>query len=530
MNTSQGPDQPGPCALDSFAEEIFASLAQQFPVCLASDEFHFFPHYRAPQPDWSRWDDFSSQAVQRFSGRVSRWQASVERFKSRQPACASDFDGDLDMLGRVLLTLREQIGTVCPHKNQPTFYLLIISIGLAEALEVSAQAFGQRLTSLPAFIQSAVDNLKRLPVVYRDLGIEMMAKTKAWLAVLPQQGQAVRAAQSALDDFGEHLRTVQVDPDFRLPPDLYARIAEHHMGCQMELNEIDHHLEQEIEETQDLLKHSAARLSPVKTWQSVFHDLPVAQEAGYDAATLYQVAIDRLTNHCLQKGLVDHDTLDGCDVQVRTIPEHLIPVRAGAAYSMPPGHPPRGGVFYILPPDRQIMPKDMMLLAAHETLPGHHLLDTLRWRLAGPLRRCLEFPVFYEGWACFAEEILFETGLFSGPADRLLMAKRRFWRALRGRADMRIHTGRWDLAQAAAQLAGVGLVTGDQARAMVRRYALKPGYQLAYTIGRGAFNRLYRAFARQGGMPADFVRRSLSGGEVGFDYLEKKLLTTGRCR
>jgi hypothetical protein len=47
----------------TFAVEVFDALARQFPVCMASDEFHFFPQARARDFDWSRWDDFSPDAV-----------------------------------------------------------------------------------------------------------------------------------------------------------------------------------------------------------------------------------------------------------------------------------------------------------------------------------------------------------------------------------------------------------------------------------------------------------------------------------
>jgi uncharacterized protein (DUF885 family) len=162
------------------------------------------------------------------------------------------------------------------------------------------------------------------------------------------------------------------------------------------------------------------------------------------------------------------------------------------------------------------------LLSAHETLPGHHLLDTCRWRQANPIRRHIEFPIFYEGWASFAEELLFETGFFAGPSDRLLMAKRRFWRAMRGQADYNMHMRRQSLEDTADTLIAQGMAPA-RAMAMVRRYALKPGYQLAYTIGRRRFRRLFDTYHRGDGRAAEFARRVLAQGEIGFDHLERIL-------
>jgi uncharacterized protein (DUF885 family) len=172
------------------------------------------------------------------------------------------------------------------------------------------------------------------------------------------------------------------------------------------------------------------------------------------------------------------------------------------------------------------VPTDYRLLTAHETFPGHHLLDSRRWEQTRPVRRHVEFPLFYEGWASLSEELLFDTGYFHSPTDRLLMAKRRFWRAMRGRIDLEIHTRRRSMDQAVALLVENGL-SARQAAAMVNRYALKPGYQLAYTMGRRQFRRLYERYGKAPGSPAAFARKILTQGEIGFHHLEAALRRSG---
>ena len=208
-------------------------------------------------------------------------------------------------------------------------------------------------------------------------------------------------------------------------------------------------------------------------------------------------------------------------------PDYMRPVRSNAAYSMPPGHPPRGGTFFILDVGVTApIPADYQLLAAHETFPGHHLLDTRRWGHERPVRRHIEFPIFYEGWASFAEELMFETGFFCGPVDRMLMAKRRFWRAMRGKIDFDIHMHRRPLDEAAAELVSAGMAR-RRAQAMVRRYRLKPGYQLAYTIGRRRFRRLYDDCSQPRADPVVFAQQVLAQGEIGFNHLEQILRQGG---
>jgi uncharacterized protein (DUF885 family) len=121
---------------------------------------------------------------------------------------------------------------------------------------------------------------------------------------------------------------------------------------------------------------------------------------------------------------------------------------------------------------------------------------------------------------------MFETRFFSGPVNRMLMAKRRFWRAMRGQVDFDIHMGRRTLDEAAAFLIFQGMAP-RRATAMVRRYCLKPGYQLAYTMGRRRFRHLYDTFTPEEPNPVAFARRVLAQGEIGFNHLEQVLRQGG---
>lgn len=520
--TEQQPFLASSDQLDALAKEIYASLAAQFPVCLSSDEFHFFPQFKAEEIAGSPWDDFSDNAVGELISRINLWQRRLHGL--RPPPHEAPMTVSIDMLSRVLTTMEEQLRLVRPHKTQPTFYLTIISIGLAEALDESREVFKRRVESLPSFVSSAILNLSDIPVVFKALAMEMLPKFCSWVKMLPLTHREKHLVAGAMDQYEHHLNRVNTRSDFRLEGALYARIADFHMGCNMALDEIAMQLDNEIETTARLLAQSAERIAPGKPWQQILHELPPPGASHHDVRTLWQKGIAQLKEHCLECGFVDEHIIAGCDVEIHTIGEHMRPVRANAAYSMPPGHPPKGGIFYLLPLDHQSIPRDMMLLAAHETYPGHHLLDTLRWQLKEPLRRCLEFPIFYEGWACLSEELLFDTQFFSGPVDRLLTAKRRFWRACRGRAEFRIHTGQGSLEEEAAELAHIGLVGMDKAMAMVRRYALKPGYQLSYAIGRRKFRKLYKACLDRGYTSAEFVRRALHHGEMDFHHLGEILL------
>jgi hypothetical protein len=376
------------------------------------------------------------------------------------------------------------------------------------------------MARLPDFLDQARLNLRHIPQLFRNMGIEMLAKQWNWLNTLPLPEALRHPVGEAFGRLDYHLKNIPVKEEFRLPPRLYERIAAHHMGCLLSPEEIARELEREIAETHTLLEHEASALAPDQPWQRVVQRLPIPPGGTQD---VYRDIIAKLAHHCVVQGLTTPELLEESPVKVEGIPDFMRPVRSNAAFSMPPSHPPRGGTFFIQDAGEGArVPADYRLLSAHETLPGHHLLDTCRWRQENPIRRHIEFPIFYEGWASFAEELLFETGFFAGPTDRLLMAKRRFWRAMRGLADYNMHMRRQSLEDTANTLIARGMAPG-RARAMVRRYALKPGYQLAYTIGRRRFRRLFDTYRRGKGRAADFARRVLAQGEIGFDHLERIL-------
>jgi uncharacterized protein (DUF885 family) len=168
--------------------------------------------------------------------------------------------------------------------------------------------------------------------------------------------------------------------------------------------------------------------------------------------------------------------------------------------------------------------REYRMLIAHETFPGHHMLDIHRWSHPRLIRRVIERPLFYEGWACFAEEIIRLTGYLHTPADRLLLARRRLWRAIRGQVDLGLQSGQLDLKSAAQRLASTGIHPQD-ALSAVRKYPLNPGYQSCYTAGIHHFLDIHDRFGATG-LPG-FVATVLGQGEIGFEDLKIVLGQSG---
>ncbi len=233
----------------------------------------------------------------------------------------------------------------------------------------------------------------------------------------------------------------------------------------MDIQEIDHTLDQEIEEVQQILDQEARNFvserfeiqGSQQLWPEALKSIPMPAVEKEGLLGLYQSEVNRLVKHCLEQGLVSPDLASSCPVRVASMPSFLSAIRTASSYSIPPKYPPSGGMFYIL--NKQVPDevqrgylREYRMTCAHETYPGHHLLDASRLSLAQPLRRAIEQPIFHEGWACFAEELMRLTGYFSSPGDQLLLARRRLSHAIRGKVDIGLQTGTMNIPTAANYL------------------------------------------------------------------------------
>ena len=515
-------------SLAPISNELFETLARIFPVTSASDEFHEFPQVIPEKPRWDRWDCFSSDHVEDISRKLSHWERQLalpltgaENSDSAEMAGKSNLVDQIDRthLINAVRILREHLTIIRKWERQPTFYLTIASIGMAQALATPDPAAPhKRALGMAAFFDQAAKNLTRVPALFKDLGLEMIVDVGNYLRRLSRTIPELTSALAALDRFESTLRALPTSRRFHLPAPLFDRLIRSHMNTGMGVEAVDHCLDLEINATRRLLDFTTARYFGGKSWEAAYQRIPLPEIGSDGLLGLYNRQVDRLARHLLDMEIFTSDWLDTCPVRVQPVPGFLSATRTASSYSIPPGHPPAGGTFFILNADDPSesgrgYQREYRILSAHETYPGHHLLDSCRWRLESPIRRVIEQPLFYEGWACFAEELMYRTGYLKGANDLLMLTRRRFWRAVRGKVDLGLQNGTMNLETAAKTLHQAGLAL-PQARGVVRKYALNPGYQVCYTIGYQQFRNLFNKYGRRR-LPW-FVHIVLSQGEINF--------------
>jgi uncharacterized protein (DUF885 family) len=123
-------------------------------------------------------------------------------------------------------------------------------------------------------------------------------------------------------------------------------------------------------------------------------------------------------------------------------------------------------------------------LAYHETIPGHHMQVAIAMEQPDlpSLRKGMQFNAYTEGWALYAERLMWELGAYADdPQGNLGRLRAEVYRAARLVVDTGIHALKWDFDQAVDYLAEAAGLTFAQGE--IARYSVWPGQAVSYYIG-----------------------------------------------
>jgi hypothetical protein len=539
-------DQPK-SQISRIANQYFSLLARAFPVMCASDEFHFLPRVQEAAELLDRVDDLSAEGIASVVESIRGFQSQLSL---EQDACHFEEEIDRQLLLHNMAGLLIELEEAESWRHNPILYLKIGCIGIDHALNKPYsdekewfERTGERLAGLQTLFNEASKNLSTIPGPYHRAGLAMAADTREYLdgilrgfngGVRPEQLELPwREAQEALAALAERLNQIGPTPAAAVQSTSVQRLVQNHFGCSRPLEEIYTIAEEEWQDSQREMERLRSSINPSQTWQQLYENYLPAPTAGenLDLFRLYGNEINSLRHLCRNLNLFD----DGLDQEVvlSETPTYLRSVRSGASYSAPLSIDPReqacfyvstGGASSNGPMDmlrRQRLHREFRFLSAHETYPGHHMLDSIRRHLENPVRRQIESPLFYEGWAYYAESILAESGYVKDELEHLVDCKRRLWRAARCLIDSGLALQRLTTETAADLLVSVGFAAGE-ALGQVERFRLNPGYQLCYSLGKYEILQLRQRFVHRLGWK-QFHRQLLAGGEIPFHLAALRL-------
>lgn len=170
----------------------------------------------------------------------------------------------------------------------------------------------------------------------------------------------------------------------------------------------------------------------------------------------------------------------------------------------------------------------MESLAAHESVPGHHLQFALAEELVDlpQWRREVVYPAYSEGWGLYAESLGAELGLYKDPYSKFGQLNNEIWRAIRLVVDTGLQTKGWTRQHAIDYCRANSAKTTLEIENEIDRYIVQPGSVPAYKIGELEIRKLRRYAEAELGPRFDvraFHDRVLGGGALPLDLLGKSV-------
>lgn len=450
-----------------------------------------------------------------------------------------DLDGEIDRTALLddLRTLVFRFEYERPHQRNPGFWLTHLFEGIFTLLvrqgplAERAPAALERLRAAPAFLDQARATLDEPPVVFVDAALAALGGGGALIAeavgalrtstpaLAAEFDVAGQGALEALAAFGRALGSgIAPSDDLRAyavgEAQFERRLHHEHAirGGAPELWRYGMHL---IEETDQRMAAVARALGGTDDWRREIIRLR-ADAAVTDLLAAYREEADRAREFVTRSSLVPETPVPLAIVPTPSFLESLVPF---AAYQPPPVELGGPGLFFVTQADaaregsrcRHEIPS----IVIHEAFPGHHVQVTATQALRSEVRRHVRTPVSVEGWALYAETLMYEAGYHQSLEAQLFYLHDLRWRAVRIILDVGLHTREMTPADAVGRMTELLPMERGKAEAEVRRYCAMPTYQLSYAIGRRDLLALRDDWRRRAGpsVPVvDFHRALFSYG------------------
>jgi uncharacterized protein (DUF885 family) len=214
---------------------------------------------------------------------------------------------------------------------------------------------------------------------------------------------------------------------------------------------------------------------------------------------------------------------------VKAVPEFMAP-RQTTAYYMPGDlRNAEPGWFYANTYALEQRPKyEMIALAMHEAVPGHHHQMAIAKELEGlpEFRRDTYLTAYGEGWALYSERLGLEMGLYDDPYDDFGRLLYEMWRACRLVVDPGMHALGWTRDEAIEFMRRNTALSELNIVNEVDRYIAWPGQATAYKIGELKIRELRARAEKALGKRFDrraFHDRILGAGPLPLSTLERRI-------
>ena len=443
-----------------------------------------------------------------------------------------------------------------PHRN-PAYYVgggldpnVYISRDYAPAA-VRMRALTRYLDNVPVAAAQIRANLKTpMPLSFVNYGVAGFGGFADYYAKDALQAFAragTPADQARLKDAAARASTAMralatwleaqkgsANQDFVLGTERFSRMLKATEGVDTPLSELQRIGEADLARNRAALVAACAQYAPDAQVPACMAKMNAHKPAGGP------VAAARLQIPMLRRFVIQHGIVTIPDQEQALVEESPPYNRQNSAYIDPPGPFEHGvaSIYYISPPDPAwdqatrdaFVPgeKDLLFTSVHEVMPGHFLQFRHANRSPSVFGRLFVGYAFAEGWAHYAEEMMWDAGLGAGDAETHVgQLSNALLRNCRFLSAIGLHSGR--MSQEASRRMFVEQCYQDEgnARQQSARGTYDPAY-LNYTLGklmirklredwtamrggRAGWKAFHDRFLSFGGPPIPLVRQAMMG-------------------
>ena len=424
------------------------------------------------------------------------------------------------------------------YANTPTRMRAMVTF-LRKIPDAAAQIKANLKTPMPlSYINYGVAAFNGFADYYTGDAKKAFAEVKS-PALQEEFDKAATVAAKAMHDLAAHLEAQRptATQDFALGAERFSRMIKQTEGVDVPLATLEAAGKADLARNQKALAEACGQFAPNATIPACMAKMNANKPANNDPVAEARKQIPELRAFVLA-----NDVVTIPDQEQALVEESPPYNRQNSAYIDPPGPFEKGipSVYYISPPDpawskaeqEGFIPgkMDLLFTSVHEVMPGHFL--QFRHANASPsiFGRLFVGYAFAEGWAHYAEEMMWEAGLHKGDAETHVgQLSNALLRNCRYLSAIGMHSGRMTQEDSRKMFVEQCYQDEGNAKQQSARGTYDPAY-LNYTMGklmirklredwtathggRASWKAFHDEFLRYGGPPIPLVRKAMLGGD-----------------
>lgn len=484
------------------ARKYFAFIGKQFPVMCMSGDFPLLPPVADAAKHLDVLDDLSKRGITKHVTKLARFKKDFETAEAKA-------NTPLDKAIARALALNvncaiTELDSIRSWEKAPSLYLQVAFSGLFQAAGMPAKnvrtrekRFLKRLKGIPALLKHAENNIEAISPSSRGNAQTMIRDCARYLTELGETelgktGKTPRfiaASMSALRDFDRMVSARAEIPESEGPA--FSEMTTNVLGTDKSPQEIYAIAEEEFKRRTESLKWLESTLGT--SWQEALSEYQGPAEEGLDAKDAIIREIHRL------RGFIYETALPGVfadsSLRIEDLPRHLASTLRPIHYEPALGAWPdesshcyvsnqifSGRGFRDDTTRLQRMRREFVFMAARQTYPGRHLVDSQRRALGDSPMSQINTHLFMAGWLAFAENLLDELGYLEDPRDRLVHHQRGLCRAALAMIDAGLAVGNLDQDSCLKILKEAGF-SKEESLNRVRAIRLAPAERVMPVLG-----------------------------------------------